>query len=129
MTKIDVFTVVNSLLETKDHLTESDINMYYEPWIVNKAVSMHIDTVMYANEMNQKAFLDKDQQYEYYYTSIRKKKRYSKWQKKTSKEESLDNVKRYFNYNDRKAIEALRILTDDDIERINSAFREGGERK
>ena len=97
----------------------------YPPYIVNRCVSGHLDTVMYANEMNRMHFLDKDLQYSFYLNSLRKKRRFSPWQKKEQVED-FDLIKKYFKYSDEKARDALRILTKDQIELIRSKMNTGG---
>ena len=97
----------------------------YPAFVVNKWLSSFIDTVMHANEMNSSSHLDKDLQYQYYIHSVRKSKRFSPWDKK-SKDCDLDLVKRYYGYNTEKAQQAMRILTQDQIEVIRSKLDTGG---
>ena len=77
--------------------------------------------------MNLNHHIDKDMQYSFYLNSLRKKRRFSPWQKK-DKVEHLDLIKKYFKYNDDKARDALRILTNDQIELIKSKLNTGGMR-
>ena len=84
-----------------------------------------MDTVIYSNEMNRLYNLDKDLQYSFYLNSLRKKKRFSPWQRK-EKIEDLDIIKRYYQYSDEKAKDALRILTKNQIELIKSKLNTGG---
>ena len=75
--------------------------------------------------MNVNHHIDKDMQYSFYLNSLRKKRRFSPWQKK-DKVQDLDLIKKYFKYNDDKARDALRILTKDQIELIKSKLNTGG---
>ena len=68
---------LNSINYNKDDLSE-DIKTY-PPYIVNRCLSGHLDCVMFANEMNMYAHLDKDMQYSFYLNSLRKRKRFSPW--------------------------------------------------
>ena len=115
---------LNSVNHTKENLLEreGDWDKNYPPFIVNKCLSGFIDTVLYANEMNAHFNLDKDLQYSFYLNTLRKRKRFSPWQRK-DKIEDLDVVKQYFHYNDDKAKDALRILTKDQIELIKSKLK------
>ena len=81
-----------------------------------------MDAILMANEMNFHHQLDKDLQYSFYLNTLRKRKRFSPWQRK-DKIEDLDVVKQYFHYNDDKAKDALRILTKDQIELIKSKLK------
>ena len=78
--------IIPSILQTKEDvlLTEQD-EKSYSPFMVNRALSYHKDTVLYANEMNSYPNLDKKLQYDFYINIIRASKRpYSKWHKKAS---------------------------------------------
>lgn len=120
----DYLTSINF---SKEDLSErgEDWIKNYPPYIVNRCVSGHLDTVMYANELNRMHHLDKDLQYSFYLNSLRKKRRFSPWQRK-EKIEDLALIKDYFKYSDDKARDALRILTKDQIELIRSKMNTGG---
>jgi hypothetical protein len=97
----------------------------YPAYIVNRCLSGHIDAVLLVNELNRWHGLDNDLQYSFYLNSLRKKRRFSPWQKKEQVED-FDLIKKYFKYSDEKARDALRILTKDQIELIRSKMNTGG---
>ena len=99
----------------------------YPPFIINKCMSQHMDTVMYANEMNQYSFLDHKMQYDFYIHIVRPKRRFSPWGKK-QKIDDLDLVKRYYGYSTDKAIQALRILSPNQIDYIKDKLNKGGKK-
>ena len=68
---------LNSINQTKKHLIDEDpsIEKEYPPYIVNRCFSGHIDTLMFANEMNQYHFLPKKMQHDFLINIVRKKKR------------------------------------------------------
>jgi intergrase/recombinase len=78
--------------------------------------------------MNRLNFLDKKVQYDYYLGSIRARKRFSKWLKK-EEDDDIELVKNYFGYSDKRAREALRILSKEDISNIKKELNIGGSRK
>jgi hypothetical protein len=118
---------LNSINFTKDDLLEEDPSAIkkYPPFIVNKCLSGHIDSIMFANEMNKSHFLDKDMQYKFLLNSLRKKRRFSPWLKK-EKISDLDAVKKYYRYSDEKAHQTLRILTKEQIAYIKKKMDTGG---
>jgi hypothetical protein len=83
--------------------------------------------VLFANEMNIYSHLDKKLQYDFFINSINPRKRFSPWAKKTSIE-YLDAVKEYYGYNDDKALQALRILSKDQLEHIKKLVYKGGKK-
>ena len=101
---------LNSINLTKNNLIEEDPDSRkeYPPFIISKCLAGHIDTVLYANEMNMSHHLDKDMQYEFFLNSVRKRKRFSPWLRK-DKVKDLDVVKSYYGYSNEKAQQALRI--------------------
>ena len=111
------------LITGKDVL---DDEKSYLPYLVNKALSFHLDCILYCNEMNQRPHLDKKLQYDYLRLSVRKYKRpYQKWQKK-EKLEHIGAIKEYYSLSDTKAVEVLRILTGDQIAEIIKMVSKGG---
>jgi hypothetical protein len=97
----------------------------YPPYIINKCLSGHMDAVMYANEMNKYHQLSKKMQYDFLINTLKPRKRFSPWLKKQSLEH-LELVKEYYGYNDDKALDALRILTVDQLDKIRQLLYKGG---
>ena len=120
---------LNSINFTKENLIEEDPNTIkeYPPYIVNRCLSGHLDTIMFANEMNKFPNLDKDLQYSFYLNTLRKKKRFSPWLRK-DKVTDLEIIKQYYGYSNEKALQALKILTPDQINFIKQRLDIGGTR-
>ena len=118
---------LNSINLTKKNLIDEDpsLEREYNPYIVNRIYSGHLDAVMFANEMNKYHFLPKKMQYSFYLNSLRVKKRFSPWLRK-DKIKDLELIKRYYGYSNEKAKQALRILTNKQLNFIRSKFETGG---
>ena len=114
---------LNSINFTKEDLSHDSKD--YPPYIVNRCLSGNLDCIMYANEMNKYSFLDKDMQYSFYLNTLRKKKRFSPWLRK-DKIKNLDVVKSYYGYSNEKAIQALKILTKEQLNYIKAKIDVGG---
>ena len=99
---------------------------FTEPFLVNRGLSYFPDTVLYANEMNRNAGIPEDWQFFFFLNTIPKKKRFSKWHKKDADTESLTLVKEYFGYSSEKALEALSILSDEQLVMIKEKLYKGG---
>ena len=110
---------LNSINFNKENLIKEDpdIVKQYPPFIVNKCLAGHIDTILFANEMNKYHHLDKDMQYSFLLNSLRKRKRFSPWLRK-DKIEDLECVKTYYGYSNEKAQQALKILTPEQLNYI-----------
>jgi hypothetical protein len=119
------FDYVNLILQKKKEDGELDYKEY-APFIVNRALSYHIDCVLYANEMNLRPNIDKEMQYQYLLNTIRPMKRkYQPWQK-SEIDKDIECVKQYFGYSNEKAKEALRILNDEQVAVIKAKTNKGG---
>lgn len=124
------FDYVNQILYGKkelivDEATEKD----YNPFIINRSLSYHNDCILFANEMNQRPFLDKKMQNSFLINTVRSRKRpFAKWVK-SEKSEDLQCVKSYFGYSDVKAKEVLGLLSDEQIQKLKEKTEIGGLRK
>ena len=118
---------LNSINFNKDNLIEEDPSEIksYAPYIINRCLSGHFDSVLFANEMNKYSFLDKDMQYSFYLNTLRKKKRFSPWLRK-DKVTDLEIIKQYYGYSNEKASQALKILTPEQIKFIKQRLETGG---
>jgi|TARA_R100000479_G_scaffold56346_1_gene26735 hypothetical protein len=120
---------LNSINQTKKNILDEDLNLEkeYPPFIINKCMSGFIETVLIANEMNIHPDLPKKMQYDFFINIVRPRKRFSPWMRK-EKHDTLDLIKKYYQYNDEKARSALKILTKDQIEFIKQRMNTGGKK-
>ena len=122
-----LFDLINKISHSKDvsDVTDKDIDVDYVPFVVNKTLSYHPDSLIYANEMNQRQHLDKQLQFQFYLNSLRPRKRFAKWVKPVQNED-LEAVMEYYSYSRVKAETALSVLTQDQIELIKEKLIKGG---
>ena len=120
---------LNSINFNKDDLTEDDEHIIksYPPFIINKCLSGHLDSVLFANEMNKYHFLDTDMQYKFYLNILRKRKRFSPWIRK-DKDSDLDIVKSYYGYSNEKARQVMKILSTEQINYMKQRLDIGGKK-
>ena len=124
------FVYVDSVTYSKKNLMRGTANdelaeKGYKPYLTNRSLSYHQDSILYANEMNMRPHLDSKLQYELLLNSLRKRKRFSKW-KKQDPDASVEMIMEYFGYGRSKAEQALRVLTDDQLTMIELALDKGG---
>ena len=120
---------LKSINQTKNNLMDEDpsLEKEYSPYIINRIFSGHLDSIMFANEMNRYHFLPKKIQYDFMLNTLRVKKRFSPWLKKDTIKD-LEIIKRYYGYSDEKAKQTLRILNKEQLNFIKSKFETGGKR-
>jgi nitrogen regulatory protein PII-like uncharacterized protein len=118
--------IIPSILQTKKIEVTQENERDYVSFVVNKAISFHYDCVLFSNEMNKVPNTDGILQYHYYLNTIRGYKRpFQKWQK-LEKSEDLEAVKEYYKYSNEKAKDALKVLSDGQIDEIKRKLNKGG---
>ena len=124
---MDLKDWLNSINFNKEDLVENDPDSIkdYSPYVINRCLSGHLDTILYANEMNRFHHLDRDMQYKFYLNSVRKRKRFSPWIRK-DKISDLECVKSYYGYSNEKASQVMKILSNEQIEFIKKRLEIGG---
>ena len=120
---------LNSINLTKKNLMKDDPDWEknYPSYVINKCMSHHMDTIVFANEMNRYPNLDKRLQYDFYINTVRARKRFSPWGKK-EKVKDLELVKQYYAYSNEKAKQALRILSPTQLDYIRNKLNKGGKK-
>ena len=101
----------------------------YEQFITNKNYAQFLETVLYANEINTDC--DPQLNFDFYYYALPKKKRFSKWAKRTkivnSKKDVLNNIIEHYNCSMEKAQEIYNILEYDNLlKTFNAQVDKGG---
>ena len=121
------FDYVNAVLQNKKQLIVDDATeKAYVPFMVNRSLSYHYDCIAYANEMNRRHFLDKKLQNDFLLNTVRSRKRpFAKWVK-SEKSEDIECVKLVYGLSDSKAREALRLLSDEQIQQLKEKTETGG---
>lgn len=120
------FEFVNAICDSKQNLITDDLSeKAYNPFMINRSLSYHYDTVLLANEMNQRAFLDKKLQFDFLLNTVRKKKRFAKWKKQESSDD-INLIKEYYGYSNEKARQVLNILNDNQLGELRQRTFKGG---
>lgn len=125
---MDLFKdILPAIQKTKKDLTnDQDFKKSYNAFVVNRALSYHVDSILHANEMNLRHGLDENLQFQYYLSVIRSMKRpFIKWVKPPS-DDDLIAVKQYFKISTSKAREALKLLDVEKIKQIKEKISIGG---
>ena len=120
------FNYLNAINYTKQNIMVDDLTeKAYNPFMVNRSLSYFNDTVLFANEMNQHHHLDNRLQFDFFINIVRKKRRFSKWNKPESVSD-VEVVKEYYGYNNEKARQALSLLTSKHIDELKKKVYKGG---
>ena len=127
-----LFDFLNSVTYDKKELVRNQIitqemtEPAYPAYQVNRGLSMGMDTILHANEMNRLHGLFPDAQYRYYLRALPRAKRRNKWAK-AEKSDTLNLVARHYSCNKNVAREYMKLLTEDDIALIVEKHSMGGQ--
>jgi hypothetical protein len=117
------FELINSISNTKKDILENEKD--YNAFMVNRGLSYFPDTVIYANEMNKFHHLDSRLQYHFLINTIRKRNRFSKWNK-SIESKNINAIKKYYNYSNEKARDVLPLLSNENLNTIRGRINYGG---
>mgnify|MGYP003637057929 CR=1 FL=1 len=113
----DYLTSINT--SKRDIMVDDLTEKAYSAFMVNRGLSYFADTVLIANEMNRYHTLDKKLQYSFLINIVRKRKRFSKWNKPELVKD-VDVVKEYYGYSNEKARQVLSLLSSDQMNNLKS---------
>ena len=124
------FDYVNAINISKQDLIRKSENPVlaekdYSPFLVNRALSYYVDTILYSNEMNRANHVDSILQNDYYLNSIRSAKRFSKWAKPIESSD-IEVIQEYYKVNNKRALEISKVLTREQIDHIKTRIIKGG---
>lgn len=124
------FDFVKEIMQGKtDIMVDSDTEGKYSPFLVNRSLSYHLDCIAFANEMNRRHHLDNRMQFDFLLNTVRSKKRpFTKWAK-SEKSEDISCIKQIFGFSDKKAYDALSLLSEEQIQQLKEKADTGGLRK
>lgn len=126
------FDFINAASQTKEDLIgnsdhPSMTEKEYVPYIINRGFSYFDDTILHANEMNQRAHLFHRGQFDYYKGVLRSRKRFSKWHK-AEKDNDLDVIQQVYSCNRTVAKMYLKTLTDEQLKTVHAKTITGGDK-
>jgi len=97
----------------------------YTAFIVNRGFSYFEDTILHANEMNQRAHLFDRAQFDYYRGALRTRNRFSKWHK-AEKNGDLDVIQEVYQCSRIIAKMYLKALSSDQMKEVHTKLAKGG---
>ena len=123
---VSPFDFLNTINSTKvDLMEDPDNEKLYTSFVVNRSLSYFPDTVAIANEMNRYHHIDSKLQYHFLLNIVRKRKRFSKWDK-PELENDIELVKEYYGYSNDKARQVLPLLSTENLTIIKNKVAKGG---
>lgn len=115
------FTYIN-LINDADH---SDIvvdDSVYNQFLTNRGMSLYIDTIAVANEINKYGGLSNQMHFDYYRFAVSRRKRWSKWPKPKD-HGAASTISTYYQISMRKAYDMVGLFTDQQIETMKEQLQ------
>ena len=122
------FDFLNEINYGKKNIIIDDItDKQYNSFMVNRGLSYFKDTVVIANEMNINHHLDNRLQFDFLINIIRRKRRFSKWNKPQIVDD-LDVIKEYYGYSNKQAKAVHNLLSSEQIGELRKKVYKGGKK-
>lgn len=118
---INVFAYIESINITKENIMygEAEEKFYTKArFVILRALSFSPDLVSIVNLANMRD-MGPRMEYEFFLNFIPKKHRRNKWHKKTPNSLFTNSVREYYGYNEAKAVEAMKLLTVEQMTMID----------
>ena len=115
--------ILNSINTGKEPVITWENEKAYLPFIVARCFSNFPDTIFHANELNSRVVTDRKMHYDYLFHSLRKRKRFSPWQK-AAENPHREAVAWFYGLSQTKAEECLGLLKESDREAIRKQYEE-----
>lgn len=121
------FEFLKTINDTKVNLIQQDAQneKSYNAFVINRSLSYFPDTVFLSNEMNRFHHLGSKLQYDFLINIVRKRKRFSKWDKPDQRAD-MECIKKYYGYSESKARQVIGLLTESQLIAINKKVSTGG---
>jgi len=126
LAKRNPFDFVKSVsYDKKDLMVDEVEEKAYQPFLINKALSYHQDSVFLTNEMNVRHGVDNRLQYQFFLNTLRKRQRFSQWSKPYISKK-IDTVKQYYQISTREAKDYVNLLSDKQVRELKNRMKTGG---
>lgn len=120
-----LFDYLNSINTNKKDLAVDGALPNYSKFMINRGLSFFPDTVYFANALNQYSGIPDHTHYKFLLNVVRPRKRFGgKWGSNRV-DQDIEILKKHYNYSHRKAVWALKELTESDMQDIRDLYSEG----
>ena len=116
--KFNVFDYVNDINFGKQYLYSDETESEFNPYTMNRAMTIFADTFVVGEFLNANYHLDKKMQHDYLFYSVQKRKRWKDggWLKRTDAEKkelkTLSDVAQVVQYNMKRTKQFWSVLSD-----------------
>ena len=122
-----IWDYLNAVCQTKDKsvLDDPDFDKVYEPFVINRSLSAHEDSVLAANMMNERSDMPRRAQFLFLLNTLRARKRFGNWLKSTESDDA-SAVAEYYGTSLRHARDLVSLHSSDQLTIIRARIDKGG---
>lgn len=117
---------LNSINYEKNYILDNNNQKDYPQFVINRCLYKHRDLIYYIDALNN-INISNRMHYDFLFEAVPSKKRWLPFNNK--KQENIDDielVKKYYNVNNKRALEYYNILDESDINYLKKYFEKGG---
>jgi len=114
-----VFRYLNSINSGQSIEVEGDYNKF----LTGRGLSLYLDTVLLANAINQYPTVDNQLHYDFLKSTVRPKKRFSKWPKPVTHKKA-SSLSAFFQIPMGKAYLYADLYSDEEVEQIDQLLQQ-----
>lgn len=131
MSEPSIFDYLNDISQKKDYILDPNDSKNYNPFMINRGLGQHLDTILLADEMNKRCSVSKLMHYDFLFYAVDAKKRYGKWAKQdTTDLDLLSYLQSKYAINKEHALEYLEMLDKTEVKKLKTeAETKGGIQK
>lgn len=119
--KTTVFTYLNLINKAdKSEIVVDD--KIYNQFLINRGLSLHIDTIALANEMNKYGCVSNQMHFDFLRNVVNPRQRFAKWPKHANHGKA-SIISQYYGISLKKAFDYIGIIPDDKIEMMEKELK------
>lgn len=119
--KITPFTYLGAI--NKGIKTIEIDDSVYSQFLINRGLSMHLDTVAIANEVNMYGTLTNQMHYDYLVNMVEPRSRFGKWPKPNNHED-VKAISLYYGYSMSKSYDMVGLFDKNDLDEIKKQLKQ-----
>lgn len=121
---MNVFDVVK-VIRQKLPYEWKEVEPEYKPFLINRALSFDMQTILIANELNKRPNIPNNQQFDFLLNTVSKSKKFVPWIK-SEKDETVSLLQEFYECSQEKATEYAKILNEQSLSQIRQMMNKGG---
>lgn len=131
MAEPSLFDYLNDITTNKKYLLDENDCKNYTPFMINRGLGQHLDTILLANEMNKRHGISKLMHHDFLWYSVDAKKRFGKWAKQDDTDlDLIDFLQKKYTINKTVALEYMELLDKSELKELKlESERKGGNTK